>query len=162
MLNEREQLAIRETLDTYQTAGRTPTQARRAAAIDALMAVQRERGWLSDETLQELAAELQLSVAELDALASFYTRLFRHPTGRHRVYFCDSLSCWIMGGEALREQLRDRLGITPGETTADERFTLLPTVCLGLCEQAPVLSVDDDIYPITAATDLDEVLDGYA
>jgi len=161
MLNEREQQAIRETLDTYQTAGRTPTQARRAAAIDALMIVQQERGWLSDETLQELAAELQLSVAELDALASFYTRLFRHPTGRHRVYYCNSVSCWIMGCEELREHLQKGLGIAPGETSTDGRFTLLPTVCLGLCEQAPVLAVDDDLYSIRDHTWLKEILDGY-
>ena len=161
MFDESARQAIRETLETYRKAGRSPDQSRYATAIDALLAVQRERGWLSDQTLRDLAAELQLGVDELDALASFYPRLFRHPTGRHRIYYCDSVSCWIMGCETLREQLQARLGIAPGETSEDGRFTLLPTVCLGLCEQAPVLAVDDDLYPVNETTSLNKILDGY-
>jgi NADH-quinone oxidoreductase subunit E len=123
--------------------------------------VQQRRGWLSDEMLQELAQRLALSVESLEGLATFYNRLFRRPVGRHRIWYCDSVSCWLMGCERLCEQLQQQLGIAPGETTADGRFTLLPTVCLGVCDQAPVLAIDDDLYPATDTMELSPLLEAY-
>lgn len=134
---------------------------RRAASIDCLVRLQESRGWLSDGALADLAPLLDMSPHELDALATFYNRLHRQPVGRHLIHVCDSVSCWIMGGDALCAALKDRLGIDLGETTPDGRFTLLPAQCLGACDRAPVLAVDDEQHPSPDPADLDAVLDRY-
>lgn len=127
---------------------------RRAVAIDALKIVQRHRGHISDETLTEVAAFLGLTRADLDGVATFYNLLHRKPVGRHVIWICDGVSCWLTGYGRLRRQLEQQLGIHEGETTADGRFTLLPIVCLGACDHAPVCMVNDDLH-----RDLDPALD---
>src|SRR6185312_9546220 len=104
---------------------------KRAACVEALKLVQQQHRWVSDAHLAELANLLDMTVDELDAVATYYNLVYRRPVGRHVILACDSISCWLMGCEALREALARRLGIAPGETTADGRFTLLPIVCLG-------------------------------
>lgn len=104
---------------------------RRSAAIEALRIVQEKRGWISDGSLAAIARQLDMSVDALDAVATFYNLIFRKPVGRHVVFYCDSVSCYVMGCRKVEQALIDTLGIRPGETTADDRFTLLPTVCLG-------------------------------
>ena len=123
---------------------RYPTK--RAVCIDAMKIVQRHRGWVSDESLEEIAQLLEMSLDELDGVASFYNLLFRKPVGRHVVLLCDSVSCWIMGYDRLRERLCSKLGVHLGETTQDGRFTLLPIVCLGTCDHAPAMMVDEDLH----------------
>ncbi len=117
-----------------------------AAGLDALKIVQRRRGWISDETLQEVARFLEMTPAELDSVATFYSLIFRRQVGRHVILLCDSVSCWVMGYESLFEALKKRLGIGFGQTSADGRFTLLPHPCLGACERAPVMMIDDELY----------------
>lgn len=119
---------------------------RRAACVEALKIAQRSRGWISDETLRELAEHLDMSVDELDGVATFYNMIFRRPVGRHVIFLCDSVSCWVMGEEALRARLKARLGIGLGETTADGEYTLLPVACLGACDHAPVLLLDRELH----------------
>jgi len=131
---------------------------KQGASIEALREVQRSRGWVSDECLRDVARLLDMSADELDAVATFYNLIFRRPVGRHVILLCDSVSCWIMGCEALRRGIESRLDIKAGETTADGRFTLLPTVCLGACDHAPVMMVDDDLIGGLEIGQLDEVL----
>lgn len=131
---------------------------KQGASIEALREVQRSRGWVSDENLRDVARLLDMSADELDAVATFYNLIFRRPVGRHVMLLCDSVSCWIMGCEALRRGIESRLDIKAGETTADGRFTLLPTVCLGACDHAPVMMVDDDLIGDLEIGQLDEVL----
>ena len=133
----------------------------RGAAIEALRLVQRRRGWVDDADLAEVARLLAMSRDELDAVATFYNLIFRRPVGRHVILVCDSVSCWIMGGETLRRRIEARLGIKLGETTADGRFTLLPIVCLGACDHAPALMVDDVLHGDFDAATLDRLLEGY-
>jgi NADH-quinone oxidoreductase subunit E len=124
---------------------------RRAAAVDALKIVQRRRGgWVSDEALADVAAFLGMTPDELDGIATFYSLIFRRPVGRHVVLLCDSVSCWMMGGDRVAAGLRAH-GLEMGRTDEEGRFTLLPVPCLGACDHAPVLMVDDDM-----AGDLDE------
>jgi NADH-quinone oxidoreductase subunit E len=92
-----------------------------------------------------------MSPEELDSVATFYNLIFRKPVGKHVMMICDSVSCWIMGYDRLRERLKASLGIDLGETTADGQFTLLPMVCLGACDHAPALMVDNELFG-----DLDE------
>ena len=134
---------------------------RRSAAIEALRIVQARRGWVSDESLAAVARQLGMSIDALDAVATFYNLIFRRPVGRHVVMYCDSVSCYVMGCDGVRRALQQQLGIEPGGTTADERFTLLPIVCLGACDRAPVLLVDEDLHGPVAPERIDEVLERY-
>jgi NADH-quinone oxidoreductase subunit E len=138
MLTEEERREIESEIARYPT--------REAASIDALKIVQRRRGWISDEAVQDIAGFLRISTAELDSVATFYNLIFRKPVGRHVILLCDSVSCWIMGYEGLREHLCSRLEIGLGQTTGDDRFTLLPIVCLGCCDHAPAMMIGDDLH----------------
>jgi NADH-quinone oxidoreductase subunit E len=134
---------------------------KRAACIEALKVVQQHRGWVSDEALDEVAELLEMTPDELDGVATFYNLIFRKPVGRHVILICDSVSCWIMGYDNLRGHLRSRLGIDLGETTPDGRFTLLPSVCLGACDHAPVMMIDDDLHLDLTPERIDQILAGY-
>lgn len=134
---------------------------RRALSIDALRIVQKHRGWISDETLAEVAGFLGMSPADLDGVATFYNLIFRKPVGRHVITLCDSVSCWIMGYERVREHLFSRLGIRFGQTTPDGRFTLLPIVCLGACDHAPVMMIDGDTHGDLSPERVDSILEQY-
>ncbi len=137
-------LSPEERSEIEAEAPRYPT--RRALCIEAMKVVQRHRGWVCDEALRDVAQLLGMTADELDGVASFYNLVFREPVGRHVVLVCDSVSCWMMGYPRLRERLCQRLGVPLGGTTADGRFTLLPIVCLGACDHAPALMVDDDLH----------------
>ena len=123
--------------------------------------VQRHRGWVSDESLRDIAELLGMSPADLDGVATFYNLIFRKPVGRHVIMVCDSVSCWIMGYDRIREHLSERLGIEFGETTADNRFTLLPIVCLGACDHAPAMMVDADLHSDLDPQKIDGILEKY-
>ncbi|WP_263415800.1 NADH-quinone oxidoreductase subunit NuoE [Terriglobus albidus] len=134
---------------------------KQAMSIESMLIVQRHRGWVSDESLGDLSELLGLSVADLDGVATFYNLIRRRPVGRHVAMVCDSVSCWIMGGERIRDRLCSRLDTTLGETTADGRFTLLPIVCLGACDHAPAMMIDGKLYEDLDEQRLDEVVARY-
>lgn len=131
------------------------------ACIDALTTVQRHRGWVPDEAIADIAELLGMSAHEVDSVASFYNLVFRRPVGRHVILFCDSVSCWLLRSTELLDGLRRLLGVDFGETTADGRFTLLPIQCLGACDRAPVLMVDEDLHRNVTPQDLDTILARY-
>lgn len=135
---------------------------RKSAAIDALMIVQKHRGWVSDESLNAIAELLAMSAAELDGIATFYNLIYRQPVGRHVISMCDSVSCYVMGADGLAKDLQSKLGIAFGETTADGRFTLLPIVCLGACDKAPTMQIDEDLIENVSDTKLDEIFEKYS
>ena len=135
-----------------------------AATIEALKIVQKHRGWVSDEAVKAIAAKLNTSAADVDAVATFYNLIFRKPVGRHVIFQCDSVSCHIMGADSLRAKLERRLGVKMGQTTADDRFTLLPIVCLGTCDKAPAMLIDQDLHrglENISEESLGELLEGY-
>ena len=115
------------------------------AAIDALKIVQAGRGWVSDESLQAIAKYLDMSAEELEGVATFYNLIYRRPVGEKVILFCDSVSCWISGCDSIKRTISDTLGVDYGETTEDNRYTLLPVPCLGACDRAPVMMVGDDL-----------------
>lgn len=133
----------------------------RALSVEALRIVQRERGWVPDEALADVAAHLGLPAAELEGVATFYSLIFRKPVGRHVALVCDSVSCWIMGCEAIQRALAERHGLEPGVTGADGRITVLPVPCLGACDRAPVMMIDDDLHGGLAPDRLGEILARY-
>ena len=132
-----------------------------AACIDALKIVQRSRGWLSDEAIADLAEFFNMDPSELDSVATFYNLLFRRPVGRHVILACDSVSCWIMGSEKVRRCINNDIGIDIGETSKDNRFTLLPVPCLGACEKAPALLIDNDLQGNVGPENINEILQRY-
>jgi len=153
MLTEQEKQKITAELHCL------PTKA--SASLDALSIVQRHRGWVSDEAINDVAAMLDMTAHELDSVATFYSFIFRKPVGRHVILICDSVSCWIMGYNPLLDSMREKLGIGFGETTPNKQFTLLPVACLGACDRAPTMMIDDDLYgPVTPAM-IDKILASY-
>lgn len=134
---------------------------RQSLSLEALKIVQRHRGWVSDECVKDIAELLNMAPEAVDAVATFYNLIFRRPVGRHVILVCDSVSCWIMGYDLLRKRLEKRLAIGLGETTADGRFTLLPICCLGACDHAPALMIDNDPHGDVDLTRLDEILERY-
>ncbi|WP_212003437.1 NADH-quinone oxidoreductase subunit NuoE [Chitinophaga sp. HK235] len=135
---------------------------KKAACIEALKIVQQQRRWISDESVEDIAAMLEMSTAEVDSVATFYNLIFRRPVGRHIILLCDSISCYVMGFTALRQQLQSLLHINYGQTTTDERFTLLPNACLGTCDHAPALMIDEDLYRDVKPEDLEKILEKYS
>jgi NADH-quinone oxidoreductase subunit E len=133
---------------------------RRAASLGVLRAVQASRGWVSDEALREVAELLEMTPAELESLATFYSLIFRRPVGRKALKVCDSVVCWMLGAESLLAHLEAKLGIRAGETPPDGEFTLLRICCLGDCDHAPCLMVNDrQVREVTVDT-LDRILAG--
>jgi NADH-quinone oxidoreductase subunit E len=134
---------------------------KQAVCIDAMRIVQKHRGWVSDEAIADLAGLLQMTTDELESVASFYNLIFRKPVGKHTIMICDSVSCWVMGYDRLRKELAGRLGTDLGGTSPNGQFTLLPIVCLGMCEHAPVMIVDDDPYVDLDPSKIEGILEKY-
>jgi NADH-quinone oxidoreductase subunit E len=133
-----------------------------AVAIDALKYLQARHGWISDGVLAELADQLRMSAAALDEVATFYNLIFRNPVGERVIMLCDSVTCWMLGRDALQDQIFQRLGIGPGETTRDGKFTLLPIVCLGACDKAPALMFGPTLHVDMDAARLDALLESWS
>ena len=153
MLTEQEREEIAAELPHYPE--------RRGACIEALKIVQQHRGWVSDDSLRDLAVLLEMTPEELEGVATFYNLVYRQPVGRHVILYCNSVSCWIMGCDRIREHLTARLGIRAGETSADGRFTLLPIVCLGTCDHAPAMMIDEDLHRDLTPGAMDAILERY-
>lgn len=134
---------------------------KRAACIEALKIVQQHRRWISDESLQAIATHLEISPAEVDSVATFYNLIFRKPVGRNVILLCDSISCYVMGYQKIYAHLKEKLQISFGETTADGRFTLLPNACLGTCDHAPALMINQELYRDLTPGKIDEILNEY-
>ena len=147
MLTDDERREIEAEMARYPT--------RQAVCVDAMKIVQRHRGWISDESLHDIAALLKMTVDELDGVATFYNLIFRRPVGRHVILVCNSVTCWMLGADRVREQLSAASGADVGATSADGRFTLLPIVCLGACDHAPAVMIDRDLH-----ADVDPTLAG--
>jgi NADH-quinone oxidoreductase subunit E len=131
------------------------------ACIDALKIVQQHRGWVSDESVKDIAQVLRISSEEVDSVATFYSRIYRKPVGRNVILICDSVSCMIMGYESLYQYISKKLDISFGGTSSDGRFTLLPISCLGDCDNAPVMIINNDHFNRVTIERIDELLKLY-
>lgn len=134
----------------------------RAASIEALKIVQKTHGWVPDGAIPAIASILGLSAAEVEGVATFYSQIFRVPVGRHIIRVCDSMTCYMGGHEDLLARIKDKLNIVPGQTTPDGRYTLLPVCCLGNCDKAPAIMVDDDTYGNVQPDALEQLLEAYS
>jgi NADH-quinone oxidoreductase subunit E len=147
--------ALKETLEAMIGQAEHP----RELAVDVMTALQDHFGYFSDEAAAHAAALLDMTVLELDELATFYTFIYREPVGRYVIHVCDSLICWMAGEENLVAHLLERLDIQMGETTADGLFTVLPVCCIGYCDRAPAILVNRKVHGPLTAEALDQLID---
>ena len=134
----------------------------RAASIGALKIVQKHRGWVPDAAIPQIAKMIGSDAADLEGVATFYSLIFRQPVGRHVITVCDSISCHLTGYDELRTALEAKLGIRYGQTTPDQRFTLLNICCLGACDRGPTMMIDEDLHGDVDAAGLDKILGAYS
>jgi len=153
VLSDAERAAIEEEMHHYEDP--------RAASIEALKIVQQARGWVPDGAADAIGAILGIPASDVEGVATFYSQIFRQPVGRHIIRVCDSMTCFIGGHESVLDGIRTTLGIEPGQTTADNRFTLLPVCCLGNCDKAPALMIDDDTFGNVTADSVAALLEDY-
>jgi NADH-quinone oxidoreductase E subunit len=131
-----------------------------AAILPALHLAQREFGYVSDEAIVYVADLLGFTPARIEGVATFYTMYNRKPVGRYHVQICRNISCSLMGAEHLIDHVSKKLGIKPGETTPDGKFTLSKAECLGSCGTAPVLQLNDDYHEDLTEEKIDALLAG--
>lgn len=155
MLSEESKSRIQGFREEYPDPG--------SALLPALYLAQKDYGgWLPDQAYEELSVLMGLPPAFVAATASFYTMFNRKPVGEHVIQVCTNVSCSLLGAEHLLETLGRKLGIKPGETTADGKFTLLEVECLGSCGTAPMMQVDDRYCENLTEDGVDQILSSLA
>ena len=122
---------------------RYPRDQKRSAVMPALYLVQEQQGYITANGMRHVAQLLEITPADVEDVVSFYTMFYTKPVGRFVVQVCRTLSCALNGAERVTEELSAKLGIAPGQTDATRTFTLLEVECLGACDRAPVVMVND-------------------
>lgn len=153
VLDDAERAAIEQEMLHYEDP--------RAASIEALKIVQQARGWVPDGAADAIGEILGIPASDVEGVATFYSQIFRQPVGRHIIRVCDSMTCYIGGHESVLDSIKSEIGIVPGQTSADNRFTLIPVCCLGNCDKAPALMIDDDTYGDVTADGVAGLLEAY-
>lgn len=136
-----------------------PPERSRSALIPLLFVIQRERGWIDNPGVNFLAKFLNLEVTDVWETATFYSMLNMRPVGRHHIQICKTLSCRIMGEPDITEHICSKLGIKPGETTEDGKFTVSLVECLGSCGTAPMMQIGFDYHEDLTIEKIDKILD---
>src|SRR5215207_11420940 len=137
-----------------------PPERKRSALIPILLLViQRERGWVDNEGVNFLAKLLDIEVTDVWETATFYSMFNLRPVGRHHIQICKTLSCKIMGEPEITEHICSKLGIHPGETTHDGKFTVSRVECLGSCGTAPMMQIGFDYHEELTIEKVDQILD---
>jgi NADH-quinone oxidoreductase E subunit len=132
---------------------------KRAALLPALHLAQREFEWLPKHVLEYVGELLELPYSEVYDTASFYTMFKLKPTGKYHLQVCHTLSCALRGAAHICGHIKDKHGISSGETTPDGKFSIVKVECLGSCGTAPVVQINDDYYEDLTTEELDKVLD---
>jgi NADH-quinone oxidoreductase E subunit len=131
---------------------------------DLLVLLEREQsrsGYLSRELMAELAASLGLSISEVYGVASFYSFLSVKPRGRNVIRICKSLPCYLKNAQTIIDSVQKKLGIRPGETTSDGRFSFELTNCIGACDRAPAMMINNDVHVDLTPRKIAKILQGY-
>jgi NADH-quinone oxidoreductase E subunit len=132
---------------------------KRAALLPVLWLCQERYGWIAPGVMEAVAVRLDESPAFVEGVVTFYTMYYTRPPARFVLQVCETLSCAVCGGRELVHHLEQRLGIRPGEKTADGEFQLVGVQCLGACGSAPVIQINDDYYESLTTATLDALLD---
>jgi NADH-quinone oxidoreductase E subunit len=139
---------------------RYPPDRRRSAVLPALYLAQNQQGYITANAIRHCAELLGITRADVEDVVSFYTMFYTRPVGRHVLQVCRTLSCALMGAERVTEALSEALGIKPGETDASGEFTLLEVECLGACDRAPVVGVNDHWHECQRPDAVRQLVDG--
>jgi NADH-quinone oxidoreductase E subunit len=135
-----------------------PVDRTRSALIPLLFVIQRERGWIDNPGVNFLAKFLDLEITDIWETATFYSMFNLRPVGRHHIQICKTLSCKILGEPAITDHICGKLGIHPGESTQDGKFTLSMVECLGSCGTAPMMQIGFDYYEDLTVEKVDKIL----
>ncbi len=135
-----------------------PAERSRSALIPLLMLVQRERGWIDNPGVNFLARFLNLEVTDVWETATFYSMFNLRPVGRHHLQICKTLSCKIMGEPEITDHICSKLGIHPGESTDDGKFTITMVECLGSCGTAPMMQIGFDYHEDLTVEKVEKIL----
>lgn len=133
----------------------------KAELIPILHEINGEYGYISDVAIKELSARMNIPTSHIYSVATFYRMFSTNPRGRHVIQFCESAPCHVAGGRLVWEKLQEVLGLEKGETSEDEKWSLLTTSCLGVCGVGPVLVIDHDIYGNVTPDQIPGILDNY-
>ena len=138
---------------------RYPPDRRRSAVLPALYLAQKQQGYITANAIRHVAEVLGITRADVEDVVSFYTMFYRKPVGRFVLQVCRTLSCALNGAERVTEALAEKLGIRPGQTDADATFTLVEVECLGACDRAPVVMVNDAWHECLLPEDAAKLVD---
>ena len=131
----------------------------RELIIDVMFELQRHYGYLNHEAVSETADLLDMTRLEVEELATFYDFIYREPVGNYVIHVCDGTVCWMSGEESIVDYLCRTLGVKKGEITEDGMFTVLPSSCIGFCDQAPAMLINGKAYGGLDPEKIDAVLD---
>jgi NADH-quinone oxidoreductase E subunit len=143
-----------------EICARYPDEQRKSAIIAALYLAQGQQGYITRSAMRAVAAAIRCTTAEVEDIVYFYTMFYTRPMGKHIVQVCRTLSCALMGAERVTEALSQELGLKPGETDANREFSLLEVECLGACDRAPVVGVNDDWHECQQPDAVKKLVDG--
>jgi NADH:ubiquinone oxidoreductase subunit E len=130
--------------------------------IPILSAINAEIGYIPASALEEVSRRLRVPKSQLFSVATFYQMLSTKPRGEHVVQFCESAPCHVVGGRQVWQALQEKLDLAPGETSADGKWTLITTSCLGVCGVGPVVLIDEDVYGNLTPDQIPGILARYA
>jgi NADH-quinone oxidoreductase subunit E len=143
--------------DTIVT--RYPRERRRSAVLPALYLVQHQQGYITANAMRYVAGLLEITPADVEDVVSYYTMFYTKPVGRFVLNVCRTLSCALNGAERVTEAIASTLGIKPGETDPTGTFTLVEVECLGACDRAPIVMVNDTWHECLKPEDVGKLLD---
>lgn len=129
--------------------------------IPILQQINKKYGYISDTAIEEISVQMNIPTSHIYSVATFYRMLSTEPRGRHVIQFCESAPCHVAGGRFVWQELQKTLGLENGETSQDEKWTLLTTSCLGVCGIGPVVIIDNDIYGNVTAEQIPIILEKY-
>ncbi|MDY6868745.1 MAG: NADH-quinone oxidoreductase subunit NuoE [Chloroflexota bacterium] len=133
----------------------------KAELIPILHEINTMLGYISDAAIKELSERMNVPTSHIYSVATFYRMLSTEPRGRHVIQFCESAPCHVVGGRQVWQKLAEELGLSKGETSKDDKWTLLTTSCLGICGVGPVMVIDNDIYGNVTPDQVAEILSNY-
>jgi len=139
---------------------RFPAGFESSLVLPCVRRIQEDRGYVADSDIEELAAYLGVPPIQIEEVLSFYTQFRRKPIGRWHLQFCHNVSCSMNGAESILSHVEKRLGVKPGQTTPDGRYTLTVVECLGSCGTAPMMMVNDGYHENLTFEKVDELLEG--
>ena len=139
---------------------RYPPDQRRSAVLPALYLAQSQQGYITANAIRHVAELLGITRADVEDVVSYYTMFYTRPVGKYVINVCRTLSCALNGAERVTEELSAKLAIKPGQTDPTGTFTLMEVECLGACDRAPVVMVNDAWHECLRPEDAGKLIDG--